>query len=417
MNPHRRDRLFRAAYETPADTGAGAAISDEDEPFEPSTEITFEDEGSVGRQVRESAGLTHRNARGQFTREGDDDTIEGSGPPALEAPPAAPAESRTSGDPTAPVAPAAPPATGEPPVDVLGAPPPRGTLNEDGSVTLANGHTYANTQAAIDALWHAQDTISRGIHKQPEPQIPAAPLEEEEQAGMLLGAGAPIGGEPQTLQELYDWAESDPAAAGRFVVANQHRVGVEHVRKLYEWWGQNDSADRDAYNAELNVQRAQQQAAEIEERIAARYEPFVRAHEQAEIDKWDKELKALPYFEHYEQRVGAEIQNDPEFLAEYAKMPAAEKFHVCKQIYAGLRVDDSIAAVNGQAPAAAAPGGATAVVQQAAAATATAPPVVEGRGGAAPPPINRNDPHQLMMRGVKAYQQAGNLFSPDAPAS
>lgn len=407
MNPHRN--LFRRSFEAPADQGSTTI---EDEPFNPGP-IAFPDEGDVGRQVRESAGLTHRNERGQFTREHDDDTVPGSGP-ALAEPPAPEAAA-----PPAPPAPEVPAEDGGP--VPLGEPDARYTMHEDGSITLANGHKYASVEALANAAWHAQDTISRGLHKQPEPQqIPDA-YEEEQQPGHLLGAGAPLGGEPETIEELLSWAEGDPAAAGRWALANQHRVPQERVRQLYAWWGEQDGADRDAYLGELNAQRAQQQAAEIEQRIMARYEPVLQAQQQAEIDRWDTELNALPYFKsHYEQRVAAELQSEPEFLEEYRGMTAAEKFRVCKAIYAELRVDDSIAqqvaAQTGQAPAAPVPGGAVAA-GQAAAATHAAPPVVEGRGGAAPPIANRNDPNEMMKRGVAAYQSRSNLFSPDAPAT
>lgn len=412
MNPH-RDRLFRAMNEAPADAGTEAPPADE--PFEPG-EISFADEGDVGRQVRENVGLTHRNARGQFTHADDDDTVEGSGPAPL-APPAAPAA------PAAPVvaAPAAPPATGEPPVDGgLGEPQARYTLHENGSVTLANGHTYATTAEAMNALWHAQDLISRGAHKAPEQQAAPPALEPEEEPRALLGTGAPLGGDPETVEELLSWAEANPAAAGRWVVANQVRINDDAlVSRLYAWWGEHESADRDNYMAQLQKQQTQQATSELESRIMEKFAPYIQAQEQAEITRWDAELEKLPYFtSHYSDRVGAEIQSDPAFVEEYRAMSAAEKYRVCKAIYAELRVDDSIAAANGQPVAQAAPGGAVAAGQAAAAtATTTAPPVVEGRGGAAPPPIDRNNTRELVRRGVAAYQQAGNLFSPDAPAT
>lgn len=408
MNPH-RDRLFRAMSEAPADAGTEAPPVDE--PFEPG-EISFADEGDVGRQVRENVGLTHRNARGQFTHADDDDTVEGSGPAPL-APPATPA---------APVvaAPAAPPATGEPPVDGgLGEPQARYTLHENGSVTLANGHTYATTAEAMNALWHAQDLISRGAHKAPEQQAAPPALEPEDEPRALLGGGAPLGGAPETLEELLSWAETDPSAAGRWTLANQNLVPRDQVARLYAWWGEHEPADRDAYLSELNAQRAAQTTTELEQRLMERFAPVIQAQEQREIEHWDAQLEALPYFKsHYSDRVGAEIQSDPAFVEEYRAMSAAEKYRVCKAIYAELRVDDSIAGQSGQPVAQAAPGGAVAAGQAAAATAATtAPPVVEGRGGAAPPSVNRNDPHQMMLRGVKAFQSAGNLFSPDAPAS
>ena len=398
MNPH-RDRVLR---EQPAD--AGQNVAPDDDPFnpEPLTEIVLPDDGDIGRTVRESAGLTHRNVRGQFTREHDDDTISDSGPPVLDAPPA-------------PVAPG-PAVDDAPESGGLGEPPPRYAINEDGSVTLAGSNkTYANTQAALDALWHAQAAISRGEHKQPEQQIPDAPIDDDP-LPPLYTTGAPIGGEPASTDELIAWAEENPAAAGRWTLANQARVTNDMlVRQIYQHWGAQDGADRDSYLAEVNARSQQQTASEMEQRIMDRLEPYLEAQQQQEITHWDQQLESLPYFAHYKDRIAVELQADASFLDEYVAMAPAEKFSVCKAIYSELRVDDSINAQNGVAAPAAAPGAAVAAVQQQAQ-PAQVPPIVEGRGGAAPA-VDPNDSTEMVRRAVRAYQQAGDLFSPNAPAS
>jgi hypothetical protein len=390
-----RKRPF--VYEAAADQGVDAIDPDKpatDDPFElAGAPIVIPDAESTGRAMLDAAGFTadepapdaletprQRAANGRFA------------PP----PAAAPAEE-------APVEDAAAPA--------LDAPPARYTQNEDGSVTLANGHTYASAEAAFEALWHAQDTIARGQHKMAEPEPPMPdPYEHdaEDEPEMLLHSGQPLGGAPETVDELYAWAEANPAAAGRWALQNQARIPAEVVQAVYNHWGTVNGADRDNYNIEMQRQQQQALLEQAKQEIRGEYAPVLQRQHMEELQHYDKQMRALPHFSHFEARIAAELKSDPDYFREFEQLPPESQFQVVKSIYAEMWVDDSIAAQAAQS-AQAAPGGAA--VAGAPAQVSAAPPVVEGRGGAAPPAPAADSPEQMVLRGVKAFQGSRDLFA------
>jgi hypothetical protein len=294
---------------------------------------------------------------------------------------------------------------------------------EDGSVKLANGHVYASADAALDALWHAQQHIAQ-TRRAPEP--PPAPvfgeheLEDEEDSPrqMLLRPGQPIGGEPQSVQELAEWALEEPGEAAMWALANQDTLKPEYVRDLYAHWRTQDPAAADNYNAQIQLQAAKAEIERVRQETLDLVNPVLEEHRQAQVQHWTQQLNSLPLIEHYGPRIMEFAQQQGQQYIDYlATLSPQEEYEELRDVYSRLRVDDSIAAASGDQQAQQIVA-AQAQAQQQQVANGGRPvpvpppgvPVTEGRGRRGPEPVPAGDPIEMVRAGIAAYQGSNDMF-------
>jgi len=379
------NRPFRRTFEAAEDTGAAP----DDGSLADLGEITFSDQSAMGRRMRDSVAAEDA-------------------PPPVEPPPAA--EAPAPAAPAAPAEPAAPPADGD-----IAPPQQLWEQLEDGRIRLANGHEYATAEKAFEALWHAQNHISTGAHKQqPEQALPDPDEwddEEDDEPEMLAGWGAPLGGEPSDVADLVRWAEQDVTAATQWALQNQTRVPAEVVNALYAAWHQEQPAAADNYVLQLQAQAARMEMDEREMRIQAMIQPLLEQQTKQAEAEYTAKLAQLPHWDHYYPRLQQLVGSDPELAQALAELSPADQFEEIYSLYARLRVDDSVRAQTAAAAAPAGVGSAAAAVAQAAPAPAAAEaPVVEGRGGRSEE-LPADDPIAIMRRGIAAFTNASDPFS------
>ena len=369
--------------------------------------IDIPDEASIGAKM-----LNHALAEERGVAAPDEDAA-----------PAVAAES-------APAAPAAPAASGDEGEDgdEEAAPDPSGlgdTRNweqlDDGSVKLANGHTYASADAALDALFHAQQHIST-TRRAPVPdatdddfEIPD-PDDEEFAPTPLLRPGMPIGGEPETLDELASWASENPGKAAQWALSNQDRLEPQDVSDLYAHWAASDPAAAANYSIQIQQAIAKQEIEAMRQEVLGQLSPVLEERRQQQVEYWTDQINDLPLMEHYGPRITAFAEDQgAEYIAYLQGLDPQEEYQELRDVYSRLRVDDSIAASQGDAQA-------QQVLQATAAAAEkpnggrpmpTAPngvPHVETRGGRGPAPVPAGDPIEIVRAGIAAYQNANDPF-------
>jgi hypothetical protein len=374
--------------------------------------IDIPDEGSLGAKM-----LNHALAEERGVATPDSEPVAPAAP-APEAPTPGATEENEDGDEDAAPDPSADPSG-------LG-----NTRNweqlADGKVKLANGHTYENAEAALDALFHAQQHIAttRRAPAPPEPELELPDPdddEDEEDAEPLLRPGMPLGGEPATLDELAAWAIEQPAEAAIWALGNQQRLRPQDVRELYQHWVQEDPAGAANYNIQIQQAQAKAEIEAMREELRAELSPVLEERKAQQVAYWTEQINALPLMEHYGPRIAAFAEGQGQAYIDYlSKLDPQEEYEELRDVYSRLRVDDSIAASLGDEEAQA--------VLQATAAAAEKPnggrpiptppagvPHTEGRGRRGPAPTPPGDPTEIMRAGIAAYTAAADPFG-DVPS-
>lgn len=305
----------------------------------------------------------------------------------------------------APEAPAAEPSS-------VAAPPPLADpedayrVNDDGTIVVA-GHTYANAQELAKAQWHAQQMISRGEHKrQPEPEPVQWEWDDDEEEDdepepvrRLATAGMPLGGEPDTVEELESWALEDPASAAMWTLANQERAGEELTRRIYAHWASVDPAGAHAYNMQLTQAHFQRQMDEMAARFEQQLEPYRAEVTAKTTEQVLAQIRQLPGIELYEPRMREyALAQGPEYAAMLDGLSAEDAYDELFSIYARLRVQDDMQRAMQQAA-----GAAPAPAAQQPAPTPPAPPFAERRGARAPAPNPADNMADFIADSVQAF--------------
>lgn len=290
---------------------------------------------------------------------------------------------------------------------------------EDGQVKLANGHTYASADAAMEALFHAQQHIAT-TRRAPEPE-PQFELEDEDEpeATPLLRPGQPIGGEPQTVEELVAWALDEPAEAGQWALGNQDKLRPKDVADLWAHWMKEDPAGAANYQIQIQKAEAQRDIAAMRAEVMADLSPVLEERRAQQVEYWTQQIQELPLIEHYGPRIQAFAQAEGQEYLDYLQgLSPQDEYEELRDVYSRMRVDDSIAASRGDVQA-----------QQVLAATAAATPTnggrpvtvpppgvpgVEQRGGRGPAEPVGGDMEELVRQGIAAYKNAGDPFG-DVP--
>lgn len=324
--------------------------------------------------------------------------------------------------PGAPASPEAPPAVDEagPPVDGgLG-----DTRNweqlEDGSVKLANGHVYASPDAALDALFHAQQHIATTRRAPAVPDLTDADFElddddEDDAPTPLLRPGMPIGGEPESLEELAAWATENPGAAAQWALRNQDRLEPKDVSDLYAHWSASDPAAAANYSIQIQMQAAQAEIERAKQEVLGQLNPVLEERRAEQISYWTEQIKSLPLFDHYGPRIQAFAEDQgPDYIAYLGSLSPQEEYEELRDVYSRLRVDDSIAASQGNPQAQAVVAATTAAAPANGGRPVPVPPagvpVTEGRGNRGPDPTPPGDMTDVVRQAIAAYQGANDLF-------
>jgi hypothetical protein len=124
--------------------------------------------------------------------------------------------------------------------------------------------------------------------------------------------GRPFANDPENEEQLVSWAESDPAAAAQWAIANANRVPSEVVNAVWEHWHERKPAEAMAWYTQQQTLQLQQQyeqrIAELQEQVA----PLRDAQTQTMFEGALESLEGqIPDLVDYSDKIQSYIESIP----------------------------------------------------------------------------------------------------------
>ena len=151
-----------------------------------------------------------------------------------------------------------------------------------------------------DDLAAAYKELEKKFHERDQEESDDEEWIEDEPAPLLTFNR----GEPETEDDLIEWASEDPTRAALWAVENRERITDETFNEVYRQWWQERPWEASAFQREQDMLMMQ-------EYMAQQITPFQQQREEQMLEKANQALlQRIPDIEQYAEKVQEFIQNN-----------------------------------------------------------------------------------------------------------